>query len=360
MNNFVTKTGEYYNGVLNMFNSTLLNYNYPTLQLLNSSKDNNIGYNTGSFGSTTTTLYGKPLKTQELLNSAFDKLLSDLDDETLPIFSTFGAAVTNAQKRIFKSNYKKFVTNTYKETFIGGTTEPVNTLVQIEQDYVYNVDRLNFVVSGSTNGQDGKLNDKNIAVIFSTTGNSETVNGASIDTYTSLKNDYTTIANNNNQFISALTSANLFVPTAFNSGIDQYTLPAGFDGLSSSPKKIEYLCMSVALSDKNKTTFVNDLIVGLDQTTKNVVENYYGNLLYNEYKKYNENGISILNGFKDSETGQTYVKYTPTFGTTQTRIFAASENSSADEATKKTLQSIYANKNDSNNFNPYNFKRKFN
>jgi hypothetical protein len=368
-NKFVDKTKAYYNGVMNTMNSALLNYNYGMLAILNYGGDNQ-GYNTGSFNSatsTTTLIYGKPINTQKYVDQAFTELLKDVDDDKLPIFTSgefTKSVITTAQKRLFKKNYSNFV-KTYRSSFLNTITSDVNTLTELQQDYVYNVDRMNFVASGTTTGHDGKLNDKNIAIIYTTTGQTETVNGTPIDTLTSLRNDYTSIATNNNQFLTDLTAAQLYVTSSYKPnepGV--FTPPTGYEFLSTPEKTREYLLMSRAITiESAKDNFLNALQEGLDVYTKFAVESYYfsgPNSLYVQWPKLNQTGLALMTTFQTNSTGKNYVDYTPPFGTTQKRVVDFSEDSAASEDLKKQLQNLYANKNDSSSINPYNFKKKFN
>ena len=368
-NKFVDKTKAYYNGVMNTMDSALLNYNYGMLAILNYGGDNQ-GYNKGSFNSSTPTetlIYGKPINTQKYVDQAFTALLKDVDDDKLPIFTSgefTKSIITTAQKRLFKKNYSNFV-KTYRSSFLNTITSDVNNLTQLQQDYVYNVDRMNFVASGTTTGHDGKLNDKNIAIIYITTGQTETVNGTPIDTLTSLRNDYTSIATNNNQFLTDLTAAQLYVTNSYkpdSPGV--FTPPTGYEFLSTPEKTREYLLMSRALTIESiKDNFLNALQEGLDVYTKFAVESYYfsgPNSLYVQWPKLNQTGLALMTTFKTSTTGKNYVDYTPSFGTTQKRIVDFSEDNTASEDLKKQLQNLYANKNDSSSINPYNFKKKFN
>jgi hypothetical protein len=368
-NKFVDKTKAYYNGVMNTMDSALLNYNYGMLAILNYGGDNQ-GYNKGSFNSSTSTetlIYGKPINTQKYVDQAFKALLKDVDDDKLPIFTSgdfTNSIITPAQKRLFKKNYSNFV-KTYRSSFLNTITSDVNNLTQLQQDYVYNVDRMNFVASGTTIGHDGKLNDKNIAIIYVTTGKTETVNGTPIDTLTSLRNDYTSIATNNNQFLTDLTAAQLYVTNSYKpNSPGVFTPPTGYEFLSTPEKTREYLLMSRALTIESiKDNFLNALQEGLDVYTKFAVESYYfsgPNSLYVEWPKLNQTGLALMTTFKTSTTGKNYVDYTPSFGTTQKRIVDFSEDNTASEDLKKQLQNLYANKNDSSSINPYNFKKKFN
>jgi hypothetical protein len=370
MNKVVTQTQDYYNSTINMFDSVLTNYNYGILTMLNYGGKNQ-GYNVGKFNSTTdldVSLYGKPQNTQTYVNDVFKQLLEDISDDNLDIFTSpefKNPIITTAQKRLFKKNYTNYV-QTYRTTFLNSLTTPVNTLSSIQQDYVFNIDRMNFITSGSSFSYDGKLNSKNIAILYSISGTPEDVNGTTIDSLTSLRNDYISIGNSNNSFLSGLTTSNLYNTEDYQPKTPgTWISPTGlFSYVSQTEyRQREYTLMSRALLQKDlKDGFINALINGLDQATTNAVKFFYdtsGQSLRVIWEKSNGEGKTILSNYKTSETAKPYIKYTPSFGTTQKRITVFSEDLVPPSTKKQTLQNIYSNKNNNADKNPYNFKRKF-
>ena len=370
MNKVVKDTEGYYNGVINMFDSVLTNYNYGILTMLNYGEKNQ-GYNSGKFTSSsdlTVSIYGKPQNTQQYVDDSFKELLEDIKKDDLAIFSSTEFAnplITNSQKKLFKKNYSNYV-QTYKTAFLNDLTSTVNTLSTLQQDYVFNVDRLNFVLSGSSTGNDGKLDTTNIAIIYKISGTPEVVNGSTIDSLTSMRNDYLSIGNSNNTFLTGLTTANLYSTTAYVP-----KKPGTFTAPPSFPTEVtkneytlrEYTIMSRALLRKDlKDGFINALIAGLDQATSNAVKFYYDTSPTSvrvNWQKANDEGKKILTTYKTSDAAKPYIKYTPTFGTTQKRITIFEEDLTATKELKNKLQNIYTSKNDSNKKDPYNFKRKF-
>lgn len=370
MNNLVTQTQEYYNSTLNMFDSVLTNYNYGILSMLNYG-DKNQAYNTGKFNSTTdldVSLYGKPQNTQTYVDETFRQLLKDIDDGNLEIFSSYeftNPIITAAQKRLFKKNYTNYV-QTYRTTFLNSLTTPVNTLSTIQQEYVFNVDRMNFIASGSSFSYDGKLNNKNIAILYKISGTPEDVNGTTIDSLTSLRNDYISIGNSNNSFLSGLTNSKLYVTTAYVPKTPgTWTSPSDkFDYVSLTQyRQREYTLMSRALLQKDlKEGFINALVNNLDQATTNAVKFFYDTSNVSvrvQWDLANKGGLELLSDYKTSDTAKSYIKYTPSFGTTQKRVTVFSEDLVPPSSSKQTLQNIYSNKNNNSDKNPYNFKRKF-
>ena len=265
MNSLVDQTKEYFNGGLTYFENLLNNYNYGILALVNNSSGRNVGYNTGTINGNTTAIIGKSLQVQSSVDNSFSKLSAAINGGNIPIFSDnafINPLITNAQKRLFKKNYKDFV-DTYKNNFADGITENISTIVQTQQNLVFNFDRLNFVTDGPTvtNGYDGKVNKQNIAEIFITTGTTEVVDGASVNTYAKLKTDATTLATDVNNYITQVTSANLYIGNAYDKSSGSYTPPPG-DTLTNNllptdDAKLEFMMMSKALLKDNKQTFLN-------------------------------------------------------------------------------------------------------
>lgn len=375
MNKLVEESQSYFTGIFTYFENILRNYNYGILSLLNSNSRNNQGYNTGSINNTTTAIYGKPLQYQKYIDKSFAELSKAINNGDLPIFSDLSfqnRQITNSQKKLFKKNYNDFVL-TYKSDFQNGISENITTIVQIQQQLVFNIDRINFVLNGptvGTNGFDGKINKQNISEIFRTTGTTEVANQVSVNSYTKLGVDATLLATNIGSFLSDLTAANLYVGGSYDKNTGSYT-PSASDTitntlLSTDDGKLEYMMMSRALLiDSNRQGFIDALKVGLDLATSNAIDFYYNGLnnvdsRFNIWKKINDNNKAILQTYRTNTTGLIYDKYTPTFGTSQERLVLFSTDLSATNQTKKILQDIYAPKNNTAQTNPYNFKRKFN
>ena len=361
MNQFVDLTQGYFNGTVNMFSNVLTKYNYGILSLLNTDANNNIGYNKGLFEEPTQDIYiyGKPQQTQSLVDTAFTALIGDVNNDSLPIFSSkffISPLITDAQKRLFKKNYSDYVA-TYKTSFLNDLTADVNTLVELQVDYVYEVDRLNFVTRGS---RDGKLNPSNIAIIYNISGTSETVGGTSYDTFNKMVSDFNDIGLDCFDFIiTDLPNAELYVNGAYdtkNPGC--FTKPSNFpdNSIPTNQSQREYTLMSKGLVG-NKDNFIKSLTTGLDTSMAKAVTDYY-ELTFEQWKLLNKYGLDLVSDWRTSEVAKKYEKYTP-FPLTQERVCTFSLDSSATPTVKVILQDIYTNKNDSSEKNPFNKKRRF-
>lgn len=374
MNKLVEQSSSYFSGTLNFFNNVLTNYNSGVLALLNYSSGGNQGYNNGLWDGSSVNIYGKPLKYQNYVDKAFQELTKTIDDGDIPIFSTTQLStnyISPSQKKLFKKNYKDYLTS-WRGNFLEFLTNEIGTIVKLQQDYVFNVDRMNFVLNGPspTIGYDGKMNQQNIATIFSLSGTSETIGGVTIaNTYTNLGVDYNLLGNDVEDFLVNLNTANLYVGTNFNPNTAIFTPPssskADWTGKSNG-YKLEYMLMSRALLEvSNKTNFLNALKQGLEPKTQDVIQFYYDGLgnnssYFQQWKKLKDDDADVLTSFRASSVGKKYENYKPSFNTTQKRITLFSKDVSAPQTIKTTLQNIYSNKNDTGQVNPYNGKRRFN
>ena len=118
------------------------------------------------------------------------------------------------------------------------------------------------------------------------------------------------------------------------------------------------------LIPQNTQKFIDDLKIGLDQTTSNAVDFYYNgignsNSRFAVWTKVKDGNKSLLENYRTS-AGITYTEYTPSFTPNQTREVLFSTDLTATPQVKTTLQNIYSGRNNNTQTNPYNFKRKFN
>ena len=108
-------------------------------------------------------------------------------------------SVTQADKDIFKGNYQRFL-DTYRSNFINEATEMVSNLVQLEQNYVFQIDRANYI---TTEQADGKIDSRGVAVIYKFSGSSSE--------RTQLSTDINSISSGNTSFLSSLSSGGLYL-----------------------------------------------------------------------------------------------------------------------------------------------------
>jgi hypothetical protein len=378
VNDFVNDTQTYYTSTISFFDNILTKYGYGLLSLMNTTKVNNRGYSEGILGTTPTYLYGKPLLYQINVDSNFYILDSYIETEYLNIFSAatlnssgniiFGVGemsdpiVTQTQKDLFKNNYQRYL-DSYRSNFINDATEWISGLVQLEQTYVFQIDKANFITQVLA---DGKINSKGVGVVYKFSSSSTTQN--------QLITDINQLATSNTSFLGSLESSGLYLD---NYQVEPQTVPnpqtqlifslddpslssfKSSNTLISAPQQVEFLILNKIYRDiTTLREFINQLTLGLDRNTKDIVEQYYGTFLKNTYDNLTTDGKNLLNNYKLT-LGKNYVNFTPPFQNNQERVIDFQEDLNA-PITSFVLQELYSPNNPDSEVTQFNLKKKFN
>jgi len=354
VNQFIGSTQNYFTTTLSFFENILKTYNYGVLSMLNSQTNNNRGYSNGQLISTNVSIYGKPTEYQPNIFRAFTQLQGDIDKEVISIFTNGdlnNQAITPAYRTGFKDNYKRYLQE-YRSTFTNKIAEYLFNLVSIQENYVFEIDRFNFLI---LNQSDGKIDNKGTGVVYELT----------IDnTFNTLSTDLTSMSNDLNNFITTLTSSNLYLNNYNDFGSFDILMIPSFvktQALGTPQQQTEFFLMSYVLTD---TTRLRDFIIaltqGLDDFTKQKVTTYYGTTLREQYLTLVKDGLDLLNEYK-LNSGKNFVNYTQTFENQSERIITFQQNVlNPSNQTLTNIQNLYRDKNDSDQSNPFNLKKKFN
>jgi hypothetical protein len=371
----VEATKFYYTTTISFFDNILKKYGYGLLSLMNTTNGNNRGYSQGVLGTLPTYLYGKPLLYQRNVDSVFGILQSYVESQTLNIFSaatlnsagvvTFSIgefsdpSVTETDKEIFKGNYQRFL-DTYRSSFINEATEMVSNLVEFEQNYVFQIDRSNYII---TEQVDGKIDSKGIAVIYKFSG--------STSQRTQLELDINSISTNNTSFLNSLGAGGLYLENfqpnlnqpltnPSNSYIYTTTSLSSSNFLISAPQQAEFLILNKIYRDNTALqNFVADLVVGLSEYSKNVITQYYGIFLKDTYDGLTRAGVDLLENYKLTR-GKNFVNYTPSFSLTEERVIDFQQDLTNDIGYTSNLQQLYSPNNPNTSPINFNLKKKFN
>ena len=377
VNTFVEATKFYYTTTISFFDNILKKYGYGLLSLMNTTSGNNRGYSEGVLGTIPTYLYGKPLLYQRNVDSVFGILQSYVESQALNIFSaatlnsagvvTFSIgelsdpSVTETDKEIFKGNYQRFL-DTYRSSFINEATEMVSTLVEFEQNYVFQIDKSNYII---TEQADGKIDSKGIAVIYKFSG--------STPQRTQLGLDIDSISTNNTSFLSSLGTGELYLDN-FQTNLNQpltnpyssYIYIVATSSLSSSnalisaPQQAEFLILNKIYRDNTALqNFVADLVVGLSEYSKSVITQYYGTFLKVTYDGLTKAGVDLLENYKLT-LGKNFVNYTPSFSLTEERVIDFQQDLTNNSSYTSDLQQLYSPNNPNTSPINFNLKKKFN
>ena len=178
--------GEYINISTNQYNTIVDQFNYSMLQLVNYERNYSSGntlVNTIDNGNTSTTIdtkiYGKPNEFEKRINKLSGKIKEDIDNDTNSLISCFKEIPSLADKeniiRDTKRKLKAYVESVEKE-IIRDLAQPINTIVDMEQNLIKTFNKLNVVTTkklGSTQtltGLDGKILPDGNVKIYDLTG----------------------------------------------------------------------------------------------------------------------------------------------------------------------------------------------
>jgi hypothetical protein len=178
--------GEYVNISTNQYNTIVDQFNYSMLQLVNYERNYSSGntlVNTIDNGNTSTTIdtkiYGKPNEFEKRINKLSGKIKEDIDNGTNSLISCFKEIPSLADKeniiRDTKRKLKAYVESVEKE-IIRDLAQPINTIVDTEQNLIKTFNKLNVVTTkklGNTQtltGLDGKILPDGNVKIYNLTG----------------------------------------------------------------------------------------------------------------------------------------------------------------------------------------------
>lgn len=368
----IQQTQKYFTTTLSFYQNVLNVYGYGLIPMLSSERGTlfnddsnstptpgkNRSYNIGLINALSTNIYGKPTLYSDNIRWAFKSLVQYIDDESIGIFKTYTPqgtsyivgpgemetiSITQPQKNGFKDNYKRFLQE-YEQSFQNKLIEFIQPLTLEQQKLVFIIDKLNFVYD---NLADGVVKNPSEVEVYKLTQN--------------LPNHLLTIQQNLSNFLDTqgpygLYSDDRYVyPSSGDFNTDGLT---GFSALVSPEQKTEYFLMSKVLSNNiDARQFITDLTAGLDSFTKQTVTQYYTNFLKTIYDGCNVAGKNLLTKYKE-ELGEPFVIYTPKIDTDN--ITATFQQTLPNSTLEQPLRDLFAAKNDTEDYNPFNLKKKFN
>ncbi len=339
---FVTQSKNYYNGVYNFLNDTLKNYNYGVLQNVT----NVLKYNTGKFNQYTSpqdvNLFGSPVNIQSRYVSFFSQLQSKINNGSLSQISTLeqNRNVKNSVVRDLKQNYINYVSG-YAPTFLTKLTTSIQSLNTLEQDYVFTIDKLNYVLTE----RDGFI-EKGEPKLYKITGSTLSV----------MTTDLTTIGTYCNQFITTLTDGDYppYVTQSFK--FDSEIFPVTKFGFTTPESKLEYMLMSgVYINDY--TNFMSAITNGItDPISLTIINDEFGKVKSVFESAYNTE-LSIVDDNKNTINKDILNVVGINVGVDRTCSYTTDFTPSSDDKTR--LSKLFNSNNDADTDNPYNLKKKF-
>jgi hypothetical protein len=207
------QTKEYINISTNQYSTIVDQTNFSMLQLISYERNYNSGFtiiNTAS--AIDTKIYGKPNDYEKRINKLSSKIKEDIDNETNPIIKIFRSVQqVKDQENIIRDTKRKlkaYVESVERE-IIRDMAQPINTIVDSEQNLIKVFNKLNVVTTKklgnvqTITGIDGKILPDGNVKVYNLTGTTSV--------FDKMITDYLQIAKNLND-VAKQKSVNKIVP----------------------------------------------------------------------------------------------------------------------------------------------------
>jgi hypothetical protein len=251
------QTRDFINITNNQYNTIVDQFNYSMFQLVNyerNYKSGNTITNTASL--VDTKLYGKPNDFEKRINKLSSKIKEDINNDTNPIITIFLDIPSLADKdniiRDTKSKLKKYVESVEKE-IIRDIAQPINTIVDTEQNLIKTFNKLNVVTTKklgnvqTLTGLDGKILPDGNVKIYNLTGDATV--------FDKLITEYLTVAKTLNDYAN-LENATKIVPSPTSQFYDNEkcfeTTEYSLSNIFTDEGKRFYTLLSQTFTNKDK------------------------------------------------------------------------------------------------------------
>ena len=365
------QTKDYISISTNQYSTIVDQVNFSMLQLVTSERNYASGNTlTNNKDIQDTKIYGKPNEYEKRVNKLSSKIKEDIDSETNPIIKIF-KTVTQVKDqdniiRDTKRKLKAYIESVEKE-IIRDLAQPINTIVDSEQNLIKVFNKLNVVTTGKLGnvepitGIDGKILPDGNVKIYNLTGDTTV--------FKKMVLDYAQIAKNLNEY-AIQKSVEKIVPLSNEIFYDNdlcYQTCLPMDKLQGDPTKRFYTLMSQTFTNKDKYEIlfiefistpeienINGAKAALTDrfdSLKNAFDETYG-IDKEKMKTDSQNGEYIrLKDFKLEDSTNRRLKY-------QTQPLDSNDSLSKDKKTQITQ--IYGQTNWDNKKNTFDGKVKLN
>jgi len=371
MDTLKAQAQEYFTQTQN-FNTGIVNaYNYGMFQATLSE----FNYTDGSWGQINGTsipvnLWGKPKVAQTNVNNVFSQFIKDIETGDLGLFSALGGLnnpkptdvkLTKSQVRVIQNNYKK-IAQGIQSNFNSSFTTSIQTIVEAEQNLIFTIDKINFVItetSGVNTGSDAYMNPKNEPVIFNITGDT-IIDGVSVAQ--KMIEDFTKVGTDVNTFTNNLKTSGFWQTTYTKVGefkpAPNSTWPGAGNLLDYNR---EYMVMAqTILNEKTYNEFLDNMVKNIepkDQTEK--VRNRLKELFDSRRDEYRKQQTSAESMFKEfSDNNQQYLNQYSPYANGIERTFKFTRNSAPTDIQKTNAISLFSTVNIGSDNKIYNLKKK--
>ena len=360
MNNLEKEVKNYLKNIINQSETIVKNYNFGVLSLTNYKRN----YTSGTFiihGSTgnvenETNLYGKSDSYEERLNSLFDQVITDIENNDNPIVLDMNNSgkYKDATIRDMKNNMINFIKN-LKNEFTLKLTTTIQDISSQEQNLTNLISKINLVQQG----YDGIINKQGTPTMYQLTY----LDGSDVK----LGENYLYVSDLLNSFYNSLDSEwGLISESNWNEADN--TFQQKNDLISEPEINRFYTIILQTFANKNdKDNFIDTIInadliqtsekngeKGLKKIFTEIVDSFA-----KDYEKEYKEELSIFKTINSSDDFKSWTK-DPYYNDVTIRKTSFVTNNSAEETYKSQLTSIYSTVNTNTDKSTYNGKIKFN
>jgi len=367
MNSLLTLSNDYYTNSINQAITIGEKYNLAVLNIINQTRN----YTKGTINGTDVELYGKPEGYEANINSLFDKILSEISDNSNPIISKLVSSKKYAQSTIdeVKTNLTNYVKN-MRDSFSNDLSTIIQNIVTQEQSLITLTQKINFV----TTKYDGKKLNTGVFEIYNLVDSTGTIDN--------LKTNYGKVATNLQSFIDYgknEKSVNFYFANSKSwDNTNQlftnvYTKGAAGAEFQIGSSNRFYVIMNQILKNKDsKNQFIDTVVTkGVEDLSLNInkdtgkIKNDFTDIVekindsyvaeYNEEMKLLKK-VDNTTEFKDLKKNP----YENSFKSESKKTFSFITNNGASQTVKTQLSDIYSSQNANTDKSTYNGKVKLN
>ena len=359
MDKLLDTTKDYFTNIPNQMDKVILQYNYGTLQLLNSKRD----YTDGEINGTkyNEIIYGKP-SINELTQKLFDNVIDSIKGGTAnPIIAYIlkELKMTGDENSItvVRQNMEQYI-----KSMISGYNSGLSTIIQEmvlqENSLITLIRNINLVSTGT----DGKLKDALTPVVYNISGSTRAgdVNSASpnaSNTFDELAYDYKSLPTALEDFEKLLkTGTNPLIDDKFDIDSDVPFTPLTKKIKSKDDLKF-FMVMARVLSEKDKLESFKSFVISGNLTNPEFkkLRKAFDKIcdeLSSDYKKELDDEEKLITKFKKNKdytkftTGITDVMYPK--GKTRRMDYTTVKNNSTQAKQEQDIKNIYGTTNYNN------------
>jgi outer membrane protein OmpA-like peptidoglycan-associated protein len=343
-------TRNYFATVVNKTKDVTNQYNNAIRQLFPIQRNYTDGYVLAYSSSNNVEMYGKPINFQKTIDDLFEGYQNDISNEEGFVGFMYDDQWSFPKKalRQLKQNMKSYMT-TKQGTFTNSLSTTIQSLTNIQSQYMQQLARTNVIIYGITpgsEGTDGYQQTNGNVIVYNISGTTDVFAGSvgATNTYQEIYTDFAKIAEDltgftnviQSKFISSRGYEGYFTtdPNDTEILVPQIFVPFTYSSWwLEKAKKLEYTLLSQeVVDDKLFTTFENDIIgnivtnkelIGEDKAVvenfKNKFREYWNKLSKPIYVGENDITKGWIEDFEKSQLVN-YLNYTP-FSLEKKRVF---------------------------------------